>query len=92
MGLGAVTPAHRGALLWLLTWHCCCLPLAEAQTTASGAEDAGVLLEAKAAADTSACNGGYVTTASRRRWSLAGRAPRRFDDSGVCSLGAHQQP
>ena len=48
MGLGAATPAHRGALLWLLTcpWHCH-LPLLAAQMTTSGAEDAGVLLEAK---------------------------------------------
>ena len=54
MGLGAATPAHRGALLWLVTWHCH-LPLLAAQMTASGAEDAGALREAKAAADTSAC-------------------------------------
>ena len=56
MGLGAATPAHRGALLWLVTRHCH-LPLLAAQMTASGAADAGVLLEAKAAADTSACSG-----------------------------------
>ena len=56
MGLGAGTPAHRGALLWLVTWHCH-LPLLAAQMTTSGAEDAGVLREAKAAADTSACHG-----------------------------------
>ena len=54
MGLGAATPAHRGAMLWLVTWHCH-LPLLAAQMTTSGAEDAAVLLEAKAAADTSAC-------------------------------------
>ena len=30
MGLGVATPAHRGALLWLVTWHCH-LPLIAAQ-------------------------------------------------------------
>ncbi len=37
-----MTPAHRGALLWLVTWHCR-LPLIAAQTAMSGAGDAGVL-------------------------------------------------
>eukprot|EP01045_Picozoa_sp_COSAG04_P049111 COSAG04_NODE_19195_length_422_cov_0.792570_1_plen_106_part_01 len=54
MGLGAGTPAHRGAMLWLVTWHCH-LPLLAAQMTTSGLEDAAVLLEAKAAADLSGC-------------------------------------
>ena len=35
------------------------LPLAEAQVTTSGEEDAAALREAKAAADTSACTGWY---------------------------------
>ena len=56
MGLGVATPAHRGALLWLVTWHCH-LPLVAAQVSTSGAEDAAALREAKAAADTSACHG-----------------------------------
>ncbi len=55
MGLGAATPAHRGAMLWLVTWHCH-LPLLAAQMTTLGAEDAAALREAKAAADTSACS------------------------------------
>eukprot|EP01045_Picozoa_sp_COSAG04_P014013 COSAG04_NODE_1027_length_8681_cov_106.498019_3_plen_580_part_00 len=56
MNLNVATPVHRGATLWLVMWHCL-LPLLAAQTT-SRAEDTGVLLEAKAAADTSACTGG----------------------------------
>ena len=55
MGLGVLRPAHRGALLWLVTWHCH-LPLLAAQMTTSGAEDAAALREVNAAADTSACN------------------------------------
>ena len=58
MGLGAATPAHGGAMLWLVTWHCH-LPLLAAQMTASGTDDAGALREAKAAADTSACTDSY---------------------------------
>jgi len=50
MGLGAAAPAHRGAMLWLVTWHCH-LPLLAAQMTTSGVEDAAALREAKAAAD-----------------------------------------
>lgn len=48
------TSARRGAMLWLVTWHCR-VPLIAAQMTTSGAEDKSVLLEAAAAADTSAC-------------------------------------
>ena len=58
MGLGVAAPLRTGGALWLAVTHCFLLPppLAEAQTTTSGAEDAGVLREAKAAADTSACS------------------------------------
>eukprot|EP01045_Picozoa_sp_COSAG04_P020727 COSAG04_NODE_2154_length_4676_cov_9.156859_4_plen_293_part_00 len=56
MALGVATPARRGAMLWIVAWHCH-LPLLAAQMTTSGVEDAGVLREAKAAADTSACTG-----------------------------------
>ena len=48
-------------MLWLVTWHCR-LPLLAAQMTTSGAEDAGVLLEAKAVADTSECIGIGLST------------------------------
>ena len=80
MGLGAATPAHRGALLWLLTWHCH-LPLLAAQMTASGAEDAAALREAKAAADTSACHGwdpgpqSYTGPCPLDSWGAVGTAP-----------------
>eukprot|EP01045_Picozoa_sp_COSAG04_P020724 COSAG04_NODE_2154_length_4676_cov_9.156859_1_plen_80_part_10 len=58
MGLGAAATRHAGGMLWLAVTPCFLglpPPLAEAQATTSGAEDAGVLREAKAAADTSAC-------------------------------------
>eukprot|EP01045_Picozoa_sp_COSAG04_P028379 COSAG04_NODE_4386_length_2126_cov_7.481993_3_plen_231_part_01 len=63
MGLGVAAP-RTGGVLWLAVTPCFLglpPPLAEAQTTTSGAEDAGVLREVKAAADTSACTGGDVT-------------------------------
>ena len=59
MGLGVATPLRTSGVLWLTVTHCFLYwppPLAEAQTATSGAEDARVLREAKAAADTSACN------------------------------------
>ena len=58
MGLGVGAAGRTGGVLWLAVTPCFLglpPPLAEAQTTTSGAEDAGVLLGAKAAADTSAC-------------------------------------
>eukprot|EP01045_Picozoa_sp_COSAG04_P012206 COSAG04_NODE_814_length_10091_cov_7.591873_7_plen_241_part_00 len=60
MGLGVGPAGRTGGVLWLAVTPCFLglpPPLAEAQATTSGAEDAGVLLEAKAAADTSACHG-----------------------------------
>ena len=62
MGLRVAAAPLTSAVLWLVVTPCFLglpPPLAEAQTTTSGAEDAGVLLEAKAAADTSACSWPY---------------------------------
>ena len=57
MGRGVAAPLRTGGVLWLTVTHCFLYPppLAEAQMTTSGAEDADVLRQAKAAADTSAC-------------------------------------
>ena len=43
--MGSATPAHHGALFWLVMWHCH-LPLLAAQMTTSdsGAEDVAALL------------------------------------------------
>ena len=59
--MGVAAPLRTVSLLWLAVTHCFLMPppLAEAQMTTSGLEDAAVLLEAKAAADTSACTGGH---------------------------------
>ena len=45
------------------------LPRAAAQTATSGAEDAGVLREAKAAADTSACTGAFFDPCPLDSWT-----------------------
>eukprot|EP01045_Picozoa_sp_COSAG04_P003455 COSAG04_NODE_141_length_23595_cov_4.393003_2_plen_360_part_00 len=65
MGLGVGAAGRTGGVLWLAVTPCFLgLLLVEAQTTTSGSEDAGVLLEARAAADKSACTGGPYTGGS----------------------------
>ncbi len=62
MGLGVAAAFRTGGVLWLAVTHCFLYwppPLVEAQTATSGAEDKGVLLELKAAADDSACSWPY---------------------------------
>eukprot|EP01045_Picozoa_sp_COSAG04_P047699 COSAG04_NODE_17938_length_455_cov_1.266854_1_plen_69_part_01 len=55
-----MSPWQRFALWLVAAANCQAPPLAAAQMTASAAQDAAVLLEAKAAADTSQCNSTYV--------------------------------
>ena len=91
MSLPGVAAAPRtGGVLWLAVTHCFLLPppLAEAQATTSGAEDAGVLLEAKVAADTSACGGAdCCDTYENGRWVDACPLDSWTPDTEPCGDG-----
>ena len=91
MGLGVLRPAHRALMLWLVTWHCH-LPLLAAQMTASVAEDAAMLREATAAADTSACSqfasgSGIVGSESVPCFDSWAPGPPGLRDAGPCGRG-----